>query len=64
MADITGGTYYRAENADQLLEVFQNLPTEISLQTEALEISVIFVILGAIFMAAAIGLSLLWNRFP
>jgi Ca-activated chloride channel family protein len=64
VADITGGSYYRAENADQLLEVFQNLPTEITLQTESLEISVLFVILGAIFAALAIALSLLWNRFP
>jgi Ca-activated chloride channel family protein len=64
VADVTGGTYYRAENADQLLEVFQNLPTEISLQTETLEVSVLFVILGAIFAIAAVGLSLLWNRFP
>lgn len=64
VADITGGSYYRAENADQLLEVFQNLPTEITLQTESLEISVVFVLLGALFAALAIALSILWNRFP
>ena len=64
VADITGGSYYRAENADQLLDFFQNVPTEITLQTESLEISVLFVILGALFTALAIALSMLWNRFP
>jgi len=26
VGDLTGGSYYRAENADQLLEVFLSLP--------------------------------------
>ncbi|MCB0168423.1 MAG: VWA domain-containing protein [Anaerolineae bacterium] len=64
VADMTGGTYFRAENADQLLNVFLNLPTQIVLQKESLEISVLFSILGAIFVIAAVTLSLLWHRFP
>lgn len=64
VADMTGGTYFRAENADQLLDVFLNLPTQIVLQKESLEISVLFSILGALFVIAAVTLSLLWNRFP
>lgn len=64
MADITGGTYYRAEDAEQLYEVFVNLPTEIVLQKERLEISALFSILGAAFVAIAVWLSLVWHRFP
>jgi Ca-activated chloride channel family protein len=64
VADITGGSYFRAENADQLNEVFQELPTQIVLQKETQEISVIFVALGAILAMIAVALSLLWNRFP
>lgn len=64
MADTTGGAYYRAEDAEQLYDVFVNLPTEIVLQKERLEISALFSILGAVFMAVAVWLSLLWNRFP
>lgn len=64
MADLTGGDYFRAENADQLLEVFLNLPAHITLQEENLEISVFFSILGAILATVAVTLSLLWNRFP
>ena len=64
VADMTGGAYFRAENADQLLEVFRTLPAQITLQKETLEISVLFSILGAIFVTVAITLSLMWNWFP
>lgn len=64
VADLTGGEYFRAENADQLNEVFRELPTQIILQKENLEISVVFAALGALLAVSAIGLSLLWNRFP
>lgn len=64
VADVTGGAYFRAENADQLLDVFLNLPTQIVLQKQSLEISVLFSILGAVFVIAAVTLSLLWHRFP
>ena len=63
VADMTGGAYFRAENADQLLEVFLNLPTQITLQKERLEVSVLFSILGAIFATVAVGLALIWNRY-
>lgn len=63
-ADMTGGAYYRAENADQLVDVFRNLPMEIVLQEEHLEISVAFAALGALAATLAIGLSLLWSRYP
>ena len=64
IADMTGGEYYRAEDAEQLLEIFQNLPTQVVLQKENLELSVVFSMLGALLATVAVGLSLLWNRFP
>jgi Ca-activated chloride channel homolog len=64
VADITGGTFYRAEDADQLRGVFSSLPNQIELQKEDREITVAFAILGALLAGAAIVLSLLWNRFP
>jgi Ca-activated chloride channel family protein len=64
VADMTGGVYFRAENAEQLQAVFQELPSQIVLQKESREISVIFSGLGAVFAAFAVGLSLLWNRYP
>ncbi|MCL4265572.1 MAG: VWA domain-containing protein [Anaerolineae bacterium] len=64
MADLTGGAYYRAEDAEQLYEVFTNLPSEMILQKERREISVIFALLGAVLAATAAALALLWHRFP
>jgi Ca-activated chloride channel family protein len=64
VADITGGSYFRAESADQLYDIFLDLPAQIILQEEKLEISVLFAAFGFIFILLAISLSLLWNRFP
>lgn len=64
VAEKTGGSYFRAESADQLNEVFLNLPTQIVLQKETLEISVIFSTFGAILATMAVALSMLWNRYP
>jgi Ca-activated chloride channel homolog len=64
VADMTGGVYYRAEDANQLLDVFLGLPTQIVLQKETLEISVFFAALGATLATAAVGLSLWWHRYP
>jgi len=64
MADLTGGAYYRAENAEQLFDVFVNLPTEIVMQKQHTEISFAFSFLGVLLAGAAVVLSMLWNRFP
>jgi len=64
VAAVTGGSYYRAQDADQLRSVFTKLPTQIELQTEDHEITVIFLIVGALLAAAAVTLSLRWNRYP
>jgi Ca-activated chloride channel homolog len=63
VADITGGKFYQAEDADQLKSVFSNLPNQVSLQKEHREISYIFAIIGALLTATAVGLSMLWNRW-
>ena len=64
VADITGGAFYRAQDADQLRSVFAGLPSQIEHQHEQHEVSVYFAIGGALLAAAAIALSLLWNRYP
>ncbi len=58
----TGGAYYQAEDAQQLRSVFAKLPSDIQHQYEEREISVWFVIIGAVLAAAAFITSLLWNR--
>jgi Ca-activated chloride channel family protein len=62
VAAATGGTYYQAEDAEQLRDVFAKLPSDIQHQRQEREISVWFVIGGALLAVGAFGLSLWWNR--
>ncbi len=61
VAQMTGGKYYTAASADELLSVFQRLPINLTMKKETTELSVVFAALGALLAAAAIGLALLWN---
>jgi Ca-activated chloride channel family protein len=63
MADITGGEYYRAEDAEQLFDIFTSLPNEFVLQKQRQEISALFSLSGVLFTIAAAALSLIWHRF-
>ena len=47
VADLTGGQYFRAEDADQLNDVFQRLPSEVVEQEVDEELSVWFVLAAA-----------------
>jgi Ca-activated chloride channel homolog len=64
IAQMTGGTYYTATSAGELLKVFQNLPTHVITKHEVMEISVVFAAIGALLVALAIVLSLRWHPLP
>jgi Ca-activated chloride channel family protein len=64
VAELTGGTYYPAESADQLERVFDELPTSLITRHEAVEIGVGFVAVGAILAALAILLGRAWRPLP
>lgn len=64
VAAMTGGIYYSASSADQIQQVFQNLPTYLVTKHEISELSVIFAALGAILATIAIVLALLWHPLP
>lgn len=61
VADRTGGAYYAASSADELQQVFRSLPITITLLTEFIEISAIFVAAGALLALLAILLALRWQ---
>ena len=61
IAAITGGTYYSADSASQLNDVFKELPTYFMMKRGTLEVSVAFVAIGMLLAALAILLSLLWH---
>lgn len=64
VADMTGGTYYSAESAGELQDVFQKLPTYLISKHETIEISVAFTAIGALLAALAIVLALVWQPLP
>jgi Ca-activated chloride channel family protein len=64
IADMTDADYYEASSADELLKVFQDLPTSLITKSEVTEISVVFAALGALFVLLAGILSLRWQPLP
>ncbi len=64
VAEMTGGAYFRAQDAEQLIDVFLDLPNEVVVQREDFELTAWFVLVAAILAVSAISLSLLWNRYP
>ncbi|WP_067494356.1 VWA domain-containing protein [Actinoplanes sp. TFC3] len=64
VADLTGGRYFRAEDADQLNNVLSDLPKEFGLHKQDVEISVWFVLGAVVLVLGGVGLSLWWNRGP
>jgi Ca-activated chloride channel family protein len=66
VAEVTGGRYFRAEDADRLSDVLADLPREIGLHKENVEITVWFVLAGAVLIGTGMGLALWWRapRLP
>jgi Ca-activated chloride channel family protein len=64
VADTTGGMYYPADSAEQLVQVFQNLPTTLITKHEVTEITFGFVGLGTLLVGAALLLGRLWRPLP
>lgn len=64
VASMTGGKFYKAQDAKQLKSVFANLPRDVKLQKRKIELSAGFAAFGALLTATAVFLSLLWNRSP
>ena len=59
---LTGGEYYAASSATELLKVFEGLPTYMITKHETMEISIAFTALGALLAAAAVLLSMIWRQ--
>lgn len=64
VAERTGGTAYKAEDATQLRKVFDELPKDVTIQKRPREVSAPFVALGALLAAIAIGASIRWSAYP
>ncbi|SNT60888.1 Ca-activated chloride channel family protein [Streptosporangium subroseum] len=62
IAQTTGGSYHRAENADQLQGALAALPGSFTVIHQRIDTAAAFAAGGAILITAALSLSLWWNR--
>jgi Ca-activated chloride channel family protein len=62
IAKTTGGTYHRAQNADQLKSALASLPSKSSLVKQDVDLAAWFAALGGLLVAVAVGLSLWQGR--
>ena len=61
IAELTGGSYYAASSANELENVFQNLPTYLVSTRETIEITAFFTAIAAFIAIFAMLLSLRWH---
>jgi Ca-activated chloride channel family protein len=64
IAELTGGEYYAATSASELLEVFRNLPTYVVATRETTEISVFFSAISVLIAILALLLAMRWHPLP
>lgn len=64
VAAMTGAQYYSAESAGELQAVFEDLPTYLILRHAAIEISVVFALIGLVLGGLGVLLGQLWRPLP
>lgn len=62
IALITEGEFFKAENAAELNNIYQQLSTQFSLEREQTEVTALFAALSALLVLCAAALSLYWFR--
>ncbi|GAA4173741.1 VWA domain-containing protein [Gryllotalpicola koreensis] len=62
IAKTTGGTYHRAQSADQLKSALDSLPSKFSLVKQNVDLAAWFAGIGGLLIAVAVGLSLWLSR--
>ncbi|MFC4118994.1 VWA domain-containing protein [Nonomuraea zeae] len=62
IAQTTGGSYHRAENADELQSALNALPGSFTVVRQKIDTAAIFAAGGAVLIIVALSLSLWWNR--
>ena len=65
IANKTGGNYYRAQDENQLLKIYQTLSTKLVVERQQTELTALFAAVAAGVLLIAGALSLAWfNRLP
>jgi Ca-activated chloride channel family protein len=62
---LTGGTYFNAQNADDLRAIYENIKPHVVMETQQMEITSILAGVGILILLLGGAFSLLWfNRMP
>jgi Ca-activated chloride channel family protein len=64
VAQLTGGEYFQAQDAQALTDVLLDLPSHVVLAERQVELTVWFALAGALLLTAGAGLSLWWQHHP
>jgi Ca-activated chloride channel family protein len=65
IAQVTGGTYYAADDAASLKSIYDNLDTQLIVKAENIELTALFAGAGILFLVLGGALSLVWlGRLP
>ena len=64
IAEITGAEYYLAGSADELFEVFSEIPVQLERTKVRMEVSAIFTAVSGLLALAALVLGLRWSPLP
>lgn len=65
IADITNGSYYRAEDEESLQEIYQNIDLQLTIHGEKMEVTALLAGLSLLFLLVGGTLSLFWfGRMP
>jgi Ca-activated chloride channel family protein len=65
IADLTNGSYYRAEDEESLQEIYQNVDLQLTIRGEKMEVTAIIAGISLLFFLVGGALSLFWfGRMP
>ena len=64
MAKMTQGQFYRAQNAEDLRQVYGELSSQMHIEVQRTEVSVLAAALALLACVLALGLSLVWHKDP
>ncbi|MDQ3930013.1 MAG: VWA domain-containing protein [Chloroflexota bacterium] len=65
ISELTGGTYYNAQNEEGLRAIYDNLDPQLAIKPQEMEVTSLFAGAGILLLMAGSALSLLWlGRLP
>lgn len=65
IAKLTNGAYYRAENAESLRDIYENVDLQLTISGEKMEVTAIFAGSGLLLLMLGMALTLFWfGRMP